>query len=159
MTLTSVPLASESKTQTATLASPTLPRIFTSPDHRPLLLNSPSQSPTLGRVDVSIAVQRAPPDATTPAGGQDTGNGGLFTDNLAGFSACARCEEVRAKGLNEWMDHLGECHPVPSLWPSSKVDRLVAGQDLHHPYTAVVDSHKKRRLNVTPRPLNSFMVG
>ncbi|VDN40743.1 unnamed protein product, partial [Dibothriocephalus latus] len=88
---------------------------------------------------------------------EDAALGGLFTESLAGFSACPRCEGVRAKGLNEWMDHLGECHPVPSRWPSSKVDRLVAGQDLHHPYTTVVDSHKKRRRNVTPRPLNSFM--
>ncbi|VDL99830.1 unnamed protein product [Schistocephalus solidus] len=166
MTLTSVSLASETKNQTVTPALyavsdsvspalPTLPRIFTPSDHRPLLRNSRNQSPTLDPVDVSFAVQRPRLDAT--AGDQTVSEGGLFTEGLTGFSACPRCEEVRAKGLNEWMDHLGECHPVPSRWPSSKVDLLVAGQDLHHPYTTVVDSHKKRRLNATPRPLNSFM--
>ncbi|VDD81896.1 unnamed protein product [Mesocestoides corti] len=86
-------------------------------------------------------------------------NGGpatLFAYSVTEFNECGRCEKARLAGLDSWMDHLGKVHTVPSRWPSSKIDDVV--MDEGHPYTSVVDSHKKRRSTGVPRPLNSFMI-
>lgn len=81
----------------------------------------------------------------------------LFADSLREFVECKRCASLRNASLDDWMDHLGSQHPLPRRWPSSKVND--GGVDGNHPYTSVVDSHKKKKKDVIPRPLNSFMVG
>lgn len=86
-----------------------------------------------------------------------TGTASLFAYSVAEFNECSRCEKARLAGLDAWMEHLGQVHTFPSRWPSSKIDDGL--MDKGHPYTSVVDSHKKRRTAGVPRPLNSFMVG
>ncbi|VEL34810.1 unnamed protein product [Protopolystoma xenopodis] len=81
------------------------------------------------------------------------GTNGLMAD----FLECARCPASRRASLDHWVDHLGEYHPVPASWPSARADHLSARERVT-PYTSVVDSHKKRKPNTVPRPLNSFMV-
>ncbi|VDN97669.1 unnamed protein product [Rodentolepis nana] len=86
-------------------------------------------------------------DSTTPS---------LFAHSAAEFDECGKCEKARLAGLDAWMDHLGFCHTFPTRWPSSRIDDGLL--DKNHPYTSVVDSHKKRKRAVIPRPLNSFMI-
>ena len=86
----------------------------------------------------------------------EAGSASLFAYSVAEFSECSRCEKARLVGLDAWMEHLGQVHTFPSRWPSSKIDDGLL--DKGHPYTSVVDSHKKRRAAGVPRPLNSFMV-
>ncbi|VDM33422.1 unnamed protein product [Hydatigera taeniaeformis] len=85
------------------------------------------------------------------------GTASLFAYSVVEFNECNRCEKARLAGLDAWMEHLGQIHTFPSRWPSSKIDDGL--MDKGHPYTSVVDSHKKRRTSGVPRPLNSFMVG
>ncbi|KAL5960804.1 putative transcription factor SOX-14 [Taenia solium] len=80
----------------------------------------------------------------------------LFAYSVAEFNECSCCEKARLAGLDAWMEHLGQMHTFPSRWPSSKIDDGL--MDKGHPYTSVVDSHKKRRTAGVPRPLNSFMI-
>ncbi|EUB62780.1 Putative transcription factor [Echinococcus granulosus] len=84
------------------------------------------------------------------------GSASLFAYSVAEFNECSRCEKARLTGLDAWMEHLGQVHTFPSRWPSSKIDDGL--MDKGHPYTSVVDSHKKRRTAGVPRPLNSFMI-
>ena len=86
----------------------------------------------------------------------EAGSASLFAYSVAEFTECDRCDKARLVGLDAWMEHLGQVHTFPSRWPSSKIDDGL--MDKGHPYTSVVDSHKKRRAAGVPRPLNSFMV-
>lgn len=80
----------------------------------------------------------------------------LFAYSVAEFNECSKCEKARLAGLDAWMDHLGLFHTFPTRWPSSRIEDGLL--DKEHPYTSVVDSHKKRKSAGIPRPLNSFMV-
>lgn len=77
--------------------------------------------------------------------------------NVNDMSPCEQCQELCSQSLDAWMDHLGQYHPIPRQWPSSRLEQLIEGQR-GSPYTAVIGSHKKRRADAIPRPLNSFMV-
>ncbi|VDL18109.1 unnamed protein product, partial [Hymenolepis diminuta] len=79
----------------------------------------------------------------------------LFAYSVAEFNECSKCEKARLAGLDAWMDHLGLFHTFPTRWPSSRIEDGLL--DKEHPYTSVVDSHKKRKSAGIPRPLNSFM--
>ncbi|VDQ08703.1 unnamed protein product [Trichobilharzia regenti] len=81
----------------------------------------------------------------------------IFSDGAFDFTTCDQCPELRSKSLDSWIDHLGEYHPVPIHWPSSRAAHL-SQTEKRYPYTTVVGSNKKRKATAIPRPLNSFMV-
>nr|CDS33212.1 transcription factor SOX 14 [Hymenolepis microstoma] len=95
----------------------------------------------------NLTGRRRKVDPTTPS---------LFAYSVAEFNECGKCGKARLAGLDAWMDHLGLYHTFPTRWPSSRIDDGLLDKD--HPYTSVVDSHKKRKRTVIPRPLNSFMI-
>ncbi|CAH8649280.1 unnamed protein product [Schistosoma guineensis] len=81
----------------------------------------------------------------------------IFSNGIFDFTMCDQCSDLRSQSLDSWMDHLGELHPIPVHWPSSRADRL-SEKEKKYPYTAVVGSNKKRKASAIPRPLNSFMI-
>ncbi|CAH8874699.1 unnamed protein product [Trichobilharzia szidati] len=81
----------------------------------------------------------------------------IFSDGAFDFTTCDQCSELRSKSLDSWIDHLGEYHPVPIHWPSSRAADLCQTEK-RYPYTTVVGSNKKRKATAIPRPLNSFMI-
>ncbi|KAK4475267.1 hypothetical protein MN116_002340 [Schistosoma mekongi] len=81
----------------------------------------------------------------------------IFSDGVFDFTMCDQCSELRSHSLDSWMDHLGELHPVPVHWPSTRASCLNE-HEKRYPYTTVVGSNKKRKASVIPRPLNSFMI-
>ncbi|CAH8582218.1 unnamed protein product [Schistosoma turkestanicum] len=81
----------------------------------------------------------------------------IFSNGFFDFTMCDQCSDLRSHSLDSWMDHLGELHPVPVHWPSSRADRLNE-LEKRYPYTTVVGSNKKRKASAIPRPLNSFMI-
>ncbi|CAH8678202.1 unnamed protein product [Schistosoma rodhaini] len=81
----------------------------------------------------------------------------IFSNGIFDFTMCDQCSDLRSQSLDSWMDHLGELHPVPVHWPSSRADCL-SEKEKKNPYTTVVGSNKKRKASAIPRPLNSFMI-
>nr|VZI24599.1 unnamed protein product [Spirometra erinaceieuropaei] len=70
---------------------------------------------------------------------------------------CATCAPAQVSGIQTWMKHLTEVHPLPTEWPSDRASRLT-GQAAMKPYTTITESKKRRRKDSIPRPLNSFML-
>uniref|UniRef100_A0A0V0J9M7 HMG box domain-containing protein n=1 Tax=Schistocephalus solidus TaxID=70667 RepID=A0A0V0J9M7_SCHSO len=70
---------------------------------------------------------------------------------------CATCVPAQVSGIQAWMKHLTEVHPLPTEWPSDRASRLT-GQAAMKPYTTITESKKRRRKDSIPRPLNSFML-
>ncbi|VDN27688.1 unnamed protein product [Dibothriocephalus latus] len=70
---------------------------------------------------------------------------------------CATCAPAQVSGIQTWMKHLTEVHPLPTEWPSDRASRLT-GQAAMKPYTTITESKKRRKKDSIPRPLNSFMV-
>lgn len=90
-------------------------------------------------------------------GPPSSGTDAVFADGLFEFAPCDQCSKLYSHSLDVWMDHLGEIHPIPLCWPSSRAEQLDEAEQ-RHPYTSVVGSNKKRKADAVPRPLNSFMV-
>ncbi|CAH8631134.1 unnamed protein product [Heterobilharzia americana] len=81
----------------------------------------------------------------------------IFSDGAFDFTMCDQCSELRTTSLDSWMDHLGQSHPLPLHWPSSRAANLNE-HEKKYPYTTVIGSNKKRKATAIPRPLNSFMI-
>ncbi|KAL3318639.1 hypothetical protein Ciccas_002694 [Cichlidogyrus casuarinus] len=110
--------------------------------------------------DISPIREYAPmPLSQARSGRQQTSSStaSQFASSFNEFEECSKCEAAKINSLDCWMDHLGTSHPVPTSWLSDRASSL-QGYERNHPYTAVVDSHKKRKAETIPRPLNSFMI-